>query len=90
MNKITVNQTLCIGCKICFKACFVDVIRWDEEKNQPIIKYPRECMQCNYCVVNCPVRAIKVYPNYETFRFPRETVAIGAAKQYQYLKEEAK
>ena len=22
----------CVGCKLCYKACFVDVIRWDETR----------------------------------------------------------
>jgi NAD-dependent dihydropyrimidine dehydrogenase PreA subunit len=90
MNKIIVNPALCIGCKICYKACFVDVIRWDKERNMPAIAYPQDCMQCNYCVINCPKRAIKVYPNFETYRFPREAVAMATAKNYEYLKEESR
>jgi NAD-dependent dihydropyrimidine dehydrogenase PreA subunit len=89
MNKIILNKTLCTGCKTCFRACFIDVIRWDEERRQPIIAYPDDCVQCNYCVVNCPTRAIKVVPNYETYEFPRDAVAVAGARRYEYLKKEA-
>jgi len=26
----------CTGCRMCYKACWLDVIRWDEEKKRPI------------------------------------------------------
>ena len=74
MNNIIVNKEICIGCKICFKACFVDVIKWDNEARKPIIAYPEDCAQCVVCEVNCPRRAIKVVPDYKAFVFPRDNV----------------
>jgi NAD-dependent dihydropyrimidine dehydrogenase PreA subunit len=41
MNIIKVDETTCGGCKNCYKSCWVDVIRWNEEKKQPVIAYPR-------------------------------------------------
>lgn len=60
----------CIRCKKCVKACFVDVIRWDEEKNLPIAKYPEECAVCTWCIVECPKNVIDVIPDYSMKRPP--------------------
>ncbi|MCX8031866.1 MAG: 4Fe-4S binding protein [Thermoleophilia bacterium] len=72
MNNIIINRELCNGCKTCFRACFIDVIKWDDKNKQPIIAYPEECVQCLYCEINCPERALKVVPYYDTYLFPRE------------------
>jgi Fe-S-cluster-containing hydrogenase component 2 len=37
VGNIIVNSELCNGCKVCFQACFIDVIKWDEEAKKPII-----------------------------------------------------
>ncbi len=74
VNKIIVNKELCKGCKDCFKACFIDVIKWDAQTKKPIIAYPEECVQCMYCELNCPERAIKVIPDYASYLFPRENI----------------
>lgn len=71
MNTITINNELCIGCQICFKSCFIDVIKWDNTTGKPIVKYPQECVQCGYCEINCPKRAVKVEPDYKSYLFPR-------------------
>ena len=74
MNTIIVNKEQCIGCKICFKACFIDVIKWDEAAKRPIIKYPEECVQCMFCELNCPKGAIKLEPYFDSYLFPREYI----------------
>lgn len=50
-HKIEFDESKCVGCQICYKACFVDVIRWDVEKRRPIFKYVEDCEHCNYCEV---------------------------------------
>lgn len=62
MHTIKIDLEECTGCKMCYKSCFVDVIRWDEESNRPYAKYPEECATCNWCELNCPVDAIQVVP----------------------------
>jgi NAD-dependent dihydropyrimidine dehydrogenase PreA subunit len=64
-HKVIVNQEKCIGCKICYKACFVDVIRWDEENKKPIIAYPKDCVHCTYCEALCPKECIEVEIDFE-------------------------
>ena len=46
-HKIEFDESKCVGCQICYKACFVDVIRWDAEKRRPIFKYVEDCEHCN-------------------------------------------
>lgn len=72
MNKIIINRELCNGCKICFKTCFVDVIKWDNEKKKPYEAYPEDCVQCMTCEVNCPQHAVKVSVDYSSYMFPRD------------------
>jgi NAD-dependent dihydropyrimidine dehydrogenase PreA subunit len=74
LNNIIINKELCNGCKICFKSCFIDVIKWDDKNKKPAAVYPEECVQCLYCELNCPRRAVKVVPDYAAYRFPRENV----------------
>jgi NAD-dependent dihydropyrimidine dehydrogenase PreA subunit len=40
----------------------MDVIRMDETTQKAVIKYPEECMCCDYCEYDCPVDAIYVSP----------------------------
>ncbi len=62
MHIITVDKDVCNGCKRCVQACFNDVIRFDEEENVAVVKYPEECATCNWCELSCPDGAIKVTP----------------------------
>ena len=64
MNVIKVDRSLCTGCKTCYKACWLDVIRWDEKEEKPIISYAEDCVECNYCEISCPENAIKVSIDY--------------------------
>ena len=46
---VTLEEDLCIGCKLCVEACVIGAIRWDEDKDKPIV-----CRYCGYCVDFCP------------------------------------
>lgn len=74
VNTIIVNSALCIGCGACYRSCFVDVIRWNEKKKRPEFPYLKECAQCCHCEVFCPQKALKVVPDFDSWRFPREVV----------------
>ncbi len=61
--KIEIDEEACKGCKACVKACFVDVMRWDEAKKKPIAAYQEDCVWCFTCEISCPVQCINVVPN---------------------------
>ena len=57
-----IDAELCNGCGICVNSCPVDVIRMDTESQKAVIRYPEECMCCDYCELDCPQDAIYVSP----------------------------
>jgi NAD-dependent dihydropyrimidine dehydrogenase PreA subunit len=75
MNRIIINKEMCNGCKTCFKSCFIDVIKWDDEKKRPFAAYPEDCVQCMFCELNCPKKALRVIEDYKDYMFPRDHVA---------------
>ena len=68
MNKITIDRDTCVGCKICYQACFIDVLRWDEENKRPVAAYPEDCVSCIYCVAHCPTKAISIEIDFDGMR----------------------
>lgn len=64
MNKFILDKQKCIGCKLCYKSCWLDVIRWDEEKKCPVGAYMKDCVECNYCEITCPKDALTIEIDY--------------------------
>jgi NAD-dependent dihydropyrimidine dehydrogenase PreA subunit len=62
VKKIEINMETCNGCKTCMKACFVDVIRWNDNEKKPIVAYPEDCVWCFACEIACPEQCIEVVP----------------------------
>jgi NAD-dependent dihydropyrimidine dehydrogenase PreA subunit len=60
MNAISIDLDSCNGCRICHKACFADVFRWDEDRKRPVVAYPEDCAQCNLCELYCPKQCLQV------------------------------
>ena len=49
-HRIEFDPDKCVGCQICYKSCFVDVIRWDPEAKKPVFKYVEDCEHCFLCM----------------------------------------
>jgi NAD-dependent dihydropyrimidine dehydrogenase PreA subunit len=62
MHRITIDCDECNSCKTCVDACFLDVLRWDEEEETPIVAYPADCVGCNVCELACREQCIEVVP----------------------------
>ncbi|MFN2342599.1 MAG: 4Fe-4S dicluster domain-containing protein [Desulfonatronovibrio sp.] len=52
---IILKESLCIHCGECAKACPVDAIYFDPEKNIPVF-----CIHCGMCVPYCPHNCIEM------------------------------
>lgn len=52
---VILDQSKCIGCGYCVKACDIGAVFWDDEAGKPII-----CVHCGYCVRYCPHGVIGV------------------------------
>lgn len=68
--KIEIDQNTCTGCKSCFKACFIDVIRWDNDNKKPVAAYQEDCVWCFTCEINCPSNSINVIPEFPVTTSP--------------------
>ena len=67
--KIGIDMEACSSCKTCMKACFVDVIRWEDKEKKPVVAYPEDCVWCFACEIACPEQCIEVIPE---IKAPRE------------------
>ena len=56
---VLLNQSICIGCGNCQKACTLGAIYWDEDAGKPLI-----CIHCGTCAEYCPhgVLALEEHP----------------------------
>src|ERR1700704_6606681 len=74
-----IDETLCIGCTLCIKACPVDAIAGAAKLMHTVIA--AECTGCELCIPPCPVDCISLI---ETGRRPPGRERAGHARR-RYL-----
>jgi len=58
-GKITLDQSRCTGCGICYDVCPRGVYQMSKGGHAKVaIKYPELCEVCEACVLQCPTKAI--------------------------------
>lgn len=62
VKQINIDLEDCTNCQTCVNSCFIDVLRWDEAKKNPIVAYPEDCVGCLFCEANCPQHCIEIVP----------------------------
>lgn len=55
-----ISYQKCVGCGACHRECPSDCYTWAEDKELPVLTYPRECWHCGICEYECPVGAIDI------------------------------
>lgn len=55
-----IDETVCIGCTLCIKACPVDAILGAHKQMHTVLA--EECTGCELCVAPCPVDCISMQP----------------------------
>lgn len=56
---IKIDKEKCIGCKICYEDCPMDVFTVGKD-GKPVVSYAEECWHCGICWMDCPKRAIDI------------------------------
>ena len=58
-----IDDGLCNGCGICVESCPMDVLQLDTATGKAVIRYPLDCMLCEWCKLDCPQDAIYISPS---------------------------
>src|SRR5574344_2536476 len=61
------NQDRCIACRVCERQCANEVQHYDADKGI-MLSDESKCVDCQRCVSLCPVHALKIVKNNQTFR----------------------
>ncbi len=87
---VVIDETWCIGCTLCIKACPVDCIIGAPKQMHTVIE--DLCTGCELCIPVCPVDCISLVPAHETQPAPTgwdawsAPQAEQAAQRYEFHK----
>ncbi|MDO4694196.1 MAG: RnfABCDGE type electron transport complex subunit B [Eikenella sp.] len=85
-----IDETACIGCTACIKACPVDAIMGASKQMHTVLA--GECTGCELCLPPCPVDCIELHPVPDAF-LPRarpERRAAAAHAQARYRRRQSR
>lgn len=57
---IVYDYNACTGCEECVYVCPRGVWGIDKEKRKAELVYPKKCIECAACELQCPPRAIRI------------------------------
>ncbi len=60
--EISINETLCRSCAVCWEICAPDVLDFQPPLNKAIVVSQDQCTGCRLCEWLCPDWAIVVRP----------------------------
>jgi formate hydrogenlyase subunit 6/NADH:ubiquinone oxidoreductase subunit I len=75
---LTVNNDLCIGCKICVRDCPAEALECVkiEEKKFRMTIYIDRCVQCAQCVESCPKKCYEMTSKHDLAAYTRESLKV--------------
>ena len=78
---VEIDETLCIGCTLCIKACPVDAIVGSAKAMHTVLT--AECSGCDLCIPVCPVDCIKTVAPKDTTHATDKGICESKSKQYR-------
>lgn len=78
---VEIDETLCIGCTLCIKACPVDAILGSARVMHTVVT--AECSGCDLCIPVCPVDCIKTTSFKGNTRAGDKGVCESKSKRYR-------
>lgn len=70
-----IDESRCIGCTLCIKACPVDAIIGAHQQMHTVIE--DQCTGCELCVAPCPVDCIDMVELEQPWRWPRPAASLN-------------
>lgn len=59
---VYLDAQICSGCQICYEVCPVGCFRLAENSSEIELHYPKLCIACGACQLQCPSRAAQLLP----------------------------
>lgn len=87
MGKVNIDQKKCIGCGLCARDCFQNVIEIVNQKAE-VSEIKEKCIECGHCIAICPMNAVTLdeYDMSDIILFSDDNFEIDPNKFLNHLK----